>query len=421
MTKIYLETYGCTLNQSDSELMAGLLAEAGYEIVYDLEDADIVILNCCIVKKPTQDKIIHRIKEIKDKKPLILAGCLPQAQPNSFRDLSKIGTHQLNAIVDVVGATLDGHVISALAEEDSERLNLPKIRKSKFIEIIPICKGCLGSCSYCITKKARGNLFSYPVDAIVQQTKSAVEDGVKQIWLTSQDCGAYGKDLGTNLPSLLNELVKIPGDFKIRVGMMNPNHVKEYLGDLIDVFMDKKIFSFMHLPVQSGNDRILKLMNRKYTIDEYKNIVKVIRKNLKNVSIATDIIVGFPSETKEEFEESLQLVKELRFDAINMSRFWKRPGTKAADMKQLPPRVIKERSTLMAKEFDKTLVDRNRDWLNWRGKVFITEKGTLYNSWIGKNYAYKQVVVLSEEPLLGKEVEVKIIDVGRHDIKGKLI
>lgn len=421
MTKIYIETYGCTLNNSDSEVMAGILKEEGFELVDEPENSDLVIINSCIVKSPTEDKMINRVKELKKDKNVVLAGCLPQARPEKFKDVSKIGTYQINNIVDVVKATLEGHSVTLVAEDDIERLNLPVVRKNPYVEIIPICRGCLGKCSYCITKKARGKLCSYPEENIIMQAEHAVQEGVKEIWITSQDCGAYGKDIGTNLPSLLKQLAKIEGDFRIRVGMMNPNHVIECGDELIDVFMSKKIYEFFHIPVQSGNDKVLKLMKRKYKVQDFKDLVKKIRRTLKHCTIATDVICGFPGETKDQFKDSLDLITEIKPDVLNISRYWKRPGTVAAKQKQLPPRVIKERSAQMTKLFQKTLMDRNVDWLNWRGDVFISEKGTLDNSWRGRNFCYKSVVVLSEEDILGQTVHVKVIDIGKWDLRAKRI
>jgi len=421
MTKIYLETYGCTLNQSDTEVMSGLLKCAGFEIVDNLEDCDLCIINSCIVKGPTADKVEHRVRDVKKDKALILAGCMPQAEPDKFKDVSKIGTYQVKNIVDVVNATLEGHIVTLIAEGDDERLNLSKIRKNKYIEIIPISRGCLGKCTYCQTKKARGNLVSYPKQEILRQAEHAVRDGVKEIWITSQDCGAWGKDIGDNLPSLLRDLVKIEGDYMIRVGMMNPNHVLEFIDELIEVFMDKKIFEFFHIPLQAGNDKVLKLMKRKYSVEEFKELVTKLRATLKHCTIATDIICGFPGETMDHFKDTLDLISEIKPDVLNISRYWKRPGTPAARMKQLPPRVIKERSRQMTELFNKHAMDRNVDWLNWRGEVFISEKGSIDKSWKGRNFAYKPIVVLSEENLVGQTVNVKIIDIGKHDLKGKLI
>jgi len=421
MTNIYLETYGCTLNHSDSEVMAGILSESGFKIVYSLDEADLVIINSCIVKGPTQNKIIHRVKEIKEHKKVILAGCMPQAFPDQLKMVSKIGTYQLNSIVDVVNATLAGHVVTLIAEDDNERLNLPLIRSNSLVGIIPIARGCLGNCAFCITKKARGNLKSYSEESIIRQAKSLISSGVKELWLTAQDCGAYGKDIGSNLPALLNLLTKLDGDFMIRIGMMNPNNVKDFLEELIEVYMDKKVFRFIHLPVQSGSNSVLKKMNRKYTVEEFKNIVNTLRQNISNLTIATDVICGFPTETKEEFSETVELVSSLKFDIVNISRYWRRPKTKAVELKQLHPSIIKKRSAYLTTVFDRTLVDKNRDWLNWRGKILITEKGTLDNSWSGKNFAYKHIIVLSEENLLGKEIEVKVIDIGRHDLRAKIV
>lgn len=233
MTSIYIETYGCSLNQSDSEVMAGLLKEKGFfEITDNIEEADVIIINTCIVKKPTENKFYNRLKELEKLYPYkkkVITGCIPQADSSKIKKYPLIGTYQLSHIVEVVEEAINDNVIHLIKKEENIRLNLPKIRRNPVIGIVPILSGCLGKCSYCIVPRARGKLKSYSPEEIIDEISEAVKNGCKEIWLTSQDNGAYGKDLGINLIKLLKKIIELPYEFKLRIGMLNPNHILEFL------------------------------------------------------------------------------------------------------------------------------------------------------------------------------------------------
>jgi threonylcarbamoyladenosine tRNA methylthiotransferase CDKAL1 len=410
MTKIYIETAGCSLNQSDSEVMAGLLKKAGFELVRKAENADIVIMNTCTVKGPTEIKFWRRLNDLKNiKKEIIVAGCIAQTASEELKDFSLIGTTQVNNIVSVVEETINGNIVKLIAFEKNPRLNLPKISKNKIVEIVPISSGCMGEpCAYCKVKQARGDLVSYEKEAILKQISKAVFNGAKEIWLTSQDNGCYGKDIGTSFPELLRDVIKISGDFKVRVGMMNPNHAKEWTDELIELMKDDKVFKFLHLPVQSGNNEILKLMRRKYTAEDFKEIVNKLRKEIPDISIATDIICGFPSETEEQFQDSIKLIREVKPEVLNRSRFWPRPGTEAASMEgQIHGNETKRRCTIIVDIFKiMTTVNNERKWTGWEGEILIDERGK-DDSWVGRNYAYRPIVVKGKLSL-GDKVKVKV-------------
>jgi len=420
MTKIYIKSYGCALNKSDSELMAGLLKQAKFEIVKDIEDAFVVIINTCTVKGPTETKFFNYLEKIKQKYPykkIIITGCIPQTDPEKVGGYSLLGTSQITNIVELVEETINDNPIEMLAEEKFQRLNLPKIRKNPVIEIIPICEGCLGSpCSYCKVKAARGSLRSYPKEEIIKQARNAVKDRIPEIWLTAQDTGCYGEDINSNLPELLREIIKLPGDFKIRLGMLNPNHVIEFLNELIEVYKSNKIFKFLHIPVQSGNNEILKAMKRKYKVEQFKEVIEKFKKSIPEITIATDIICGFPGETEKQFYDSLELIKQIKPAVLNISRFWPRPKTKAEKMEnQVHGSETKRRSTLMTDIFTNISRMQNERWLGWQGEILIDEKGK-DDSWIGRNFAYKPVV-LKGNYRLGDIVEVKIKKITPHDLR----
>ncbi len=416
MVKIYIKTYGCALNQADSEAIEGVLLKAGFKIVESEEKADLIIINSCAVKQPSEEKFFSYLESVRDKM-VVVAGCVPKISPERLAGVSMIGPKQIQNIVEVVEETINGNIVSLIADDDIDRLSLPKKRKSPMIEIVPISSGCFGSCSYCIVKKARGDLVSYKPEKIAESVQRAVTHGAKEIWLTAQDTGCYGADIGTDLPSLLNQLVKIPGNFRIRVGMMNPNHLKKILPDLLSSFRDEKIFKFIHIPVQSGNDRVLKLMRRRYSSKDYVSIIKDIKHEIPDMTVATDIIVGFPTESDEEFNDTLRLIKETKPDVLNISRYWKRKGTDAAEMEQVSFVEIKERIKIISSVFDWIAYENNKKWVKWTGEVLVDEHSK-DNTSVGRNYAYKPVII-SGRKNIGEWVKIVVSDVTRYDLRAE--
>ncbi|MDP7282185.1 MAG: tRNA (N(6)-L-threonylcarbamoyladenosine(37)-C(2))-methylthiotransferase [Candidatus Undinarchaeales archaeon] len=382
--KFYIETYGCSRNQADSEAIAGALAEE-HEQVLNANDADIVVVNTCIVKTPTENKILKALKKYSNKK-LIVAGCMSVAQ------------------VELIKETVPNAEIWGVKHEDV--LEGPRIRTNKIVSIIPISSGCLGDCTYCIVKKARGKLKSYSQEKIISAIEKSVADGCKEIWITAQDTGAYGIDTGTSLPALLEEICKVSGDFRVRVGMMNPNHAMKMLPALVKALQHEKMFKFLHLPVQSGNDKVLKEMNRFYTVADYKKIIEFVKKEIPQITISTDVIVGFPGETNEQFEESLKLVEQTEPDIVNISRYGARPGTPAAELEQHQEITKKERSRAMTILVRQIGQKQNNEWLDWEGEVLIDEIGK-ENDFIGRNFAYKPIVVKGKREL-GEFVKIKV-------------
>jgi|ETNmetMinimDraft_2_1059921.scaffolds.fasta_scaffold09690_2 MiaB-like tRNA modifying enzyme len=422
MSKVHVITQGCTANQADSEIMQGLLLKQGHSLVGE-DEADAIVYNSCSVKGPTITAFKKKLKSLRDAgKKVIVAGCIPQSNKGmgELSGHSLLGTDQVDKIGDVVDGTLSGQVVSHLEKSDLVRINLPSVRSVSFIEAVPILQGCLSSCTFCKTKHARGNAFSYPMNDIVRKISSSVKEGVKEIWLTSQDNSVYGFENGTNLAELLVAIDSIDRDFKVRVGMANPKHMLPYLPALISAFKLDSVYKFLHLPLQAGSDRVLEEMKRGYTVKEFMSIVDAFRKEIPSISISTDIICGFPTESDADFEETLSVVKEMRPDTINISRFWPMEGTPAKRMKQIEGGVIKERTRRMTELFHSVALDRNKEWIGWSGKVFIDEEGTP-GSWKGRNYAYKQVVVRSSENLLGKSISVKVIDASSFDVKAEIV
>ncbi len=428
MTKIYLDTVGCSLNFADSEQMAGLLKQAQFEIVNHPEEADIIIFNTCTVKSPTETAFFKKLNETKERYPykiIIIAGCIAQTDPLKLKGYSLVGTKQIQNIVEVVEEALNDNIIQMLETSEVPPLNLPRIKKNSTISIIPISRGCLGACSFCKTKSARGNLISYPISEIKKEAQTAILNGAKELWLTSQDTGCYGFDLKTNLPDLIKELLKITDEFKIRIGMMNPDHLLKIKDELLPLFNDHKLFQFLHIPLQSGSDGVLKKMNRNYNVQDYFNLITEIKNEFPLMTIGTDIIVGFPGETEEQYWETLNLIKKTSPDIVNISRFWPRTKTPAAKMKQLPGEVIKHRSRILTDICQNIFRMQNERWLGWEGEIIIdeideTNKENVHQQYIGRNVAYKKIIVDGNHKL-GQKLKVRIIKTATFDLKGEII
>ena len=407
--KVAIETYGCTTNQADSDIMRGLISRH-FELS-SVESADVVVVNSCGVIDFTERKIIRRMVELKNRgKKVVLAGCLTRISREALELAdSAISPDNLDMVVDAVHSALNGRrFYTERRFIDKAELSSQKCRlRNNAIAIVSISEGCLGSCSFCATRFARGRLKSFSMEKIVDEVKSAVKSGFREIQLTSQDTGAYGLDRGkAMLPELLRKISEIEGDFRVRVGMMNPQYAVKILDDLIEAYSSEKIYKFLHIPVQSGDNRVLEDMRRNHTVEDYIEVVEAFRKSFDDVLISTDIIVGFPTETEEAFWGSYELIKETRPDIVNITRFSPRKGTPAARLKDMPGWIKKERSRKLTELMRKVGLENNRRFMGKEVRVLITKEGKN-----GKNLArmdsYRAVVTEGE---IGEFVKVKIKD-----------
>ncbi len=412
---VFLKSYGCSANLADSEALAGSLAKAGYTLVDSVSKADIIIYNTCAVKGPTENRVVAALKRAPKGKKVIIAGCLPLINFERLRREVRfdgvVGPAAGREIVDVVRRVLADEQVINLEDALTAKptLSLPQLRANPLISIIPVSYGCLGSCAYCCVVSARGRLRSYTVNEVTDRVRKDLATGAKEFWVTSQDTACYGIDVDRNLVMLINALVDIEGDFCVRLGMMTPNLVKDMLPNLVEAFRSSKVFKFVHLPVQSGDDTVLKRMNRFYVIHDFREIVDSFRAVFSEITIATDIICGFPGETREAFENTLKLIDEVKPDIVNVSKFFSRPGTAAAQMHDtVEPAEIKRRSSEAAKLVKQLALERNKRWIGWSGEVLVDEKGKVPDSWIGRNFAYKPVILKSPVNLLGKMLQVTV-------------
>ncbi len=354
MVKIFIRNFGCCANQNNGELMAGILKKEGHRLVDSMKQSDIVIVNTCIVKQITESKVRYSIGEaIKLKKKVIIAGCMPEGEYEICREIapeaSLLNTFHITDIGRAVNSIVKGNRAEFIGKRKEVKNLLPIERKKKNTANIQISEGCLNACSFCIVKKAKGQLRSFPKKKIVDDVKKAVEEGCTEINITSQDNSAYGLDRGKQeLILLLKQILKIEGDFNLRIGMMNPEYVLPILDGLVDIYKNPKVKKFIHIPIQSGSDKVLREMNRNYKVKDFKKIVKTFRKQINGITISTDLIAGYPTESEKDFEKTMKFMKKIKPDVINISRFGSRPGTLASRLKQLPSEEVKERSRILS-------------------------------------------------------------------------
>eukprot|EP00939_MAST-03C_sp_MAST-3C-sp1_P000736 g736.t1 len=423
--KVWVKTYGCSHNVSDSEFMQGQLDAYGYTLTDRKEDADVWLINSCTVKDPSQAVFMNLVKKGRaEDKSVVVAGCVPQGDKKvkGLEGVSVVGVHNIDRVVEVVEETLKGNtVVMTDTKKKLPRLDLPKIRRDPLVEIIPLSTGCLGSCTYCKTKHARGVLGSYAPQAIVERARTAIKEGVKEIWLSSEDTGAYGRDIGETLPKLLNRLVRLlekTPDVMLRVGMTNPPFILDHLDEIADVLIHPQVYAWLHVPVQAGSNSVLLKMNREYTIEEFERVADFLTSRVDDFVVATDIIVGFPGESEKDFEATMRLVRKYRFSILNISQFYPRPGTPAAKMKRVDTKIVKGRSrrlTALFESFDPyaALVGRKRQ------RVWVSNEVSKSNHSVAHDKSYRKVLLPRDDKMKGTSVLVDYVSSARFHIVAK--
>jgi threonylcarbamoyladenosine tRNA methylthiotransferase CDKAL1 len=439
--RVYVRTFGCAHNASDSEYMAGVLAAEGFDVSVnhgDAASADAWVINSCTVKDPSQAAFVKEARQaMAEGKGVVVAGCVPQGDrglvkrkpgkaPPLLDGVSSIGVKQLGRVGEAVAASLRGEVFHALGQGPLPSLELPKQRKEALVEIVPLSTGCLGACTYCKTRHARGKLGSYAPEAIEKRISQALDEGVAEVWLSSEDTGAYGIDLQTSLSALLLRLIPVLEKrpfASLRVGMTNPPYVLDQLDTLAEVMEHPQIYAFLHVPVQSGSNEVLGVtrMNREYTVQDFEKVVNRLQDRVEGgVTIMTDIICGFPGETEEDFEETYQLVERHSFHLMNISQFYSRPGTPAAKMKRVPTKAVKARS--------RRLTQLAATFKPYGALVGVVEAcascGEVADGGrrlVAHTKRYVKVLVPFDERLVGARFDVKITAAHRWHIDGQVV
>src|SRR3989338_2192399 len=293
MVKVRFTTQGCSSNLRESEIMMGLLKNSGYEVSHDENNSEVNVVNICTVKGDTTAlREIRKLKKEHPEKKLIVAGCISESIIPKIKNLdssiSLVNTHNLGKITSVVEQSLGNVTLELIDKKYESKVNLPSVRKNPVIGIVPILNGCNYFCTFCSTKLVKGKLFSYQMDEIRQDVKSHLKAGCREIWITSNDTGAYMVEQGgkQKIAELLDNILSVPVDFKLRLGMMNPGNTITVLDSLIKIYQNQKIFKFLHIPLQAGNDNILKLMNRQYKVEDFVKIVEAFRKEIPEITIS---------------------------------------------------------------------------------------------------------------------------------------
>ncbi len=424
--KIYLETFGCTFNQADSQIMAGLLEEKGSEIVESIEEADVIILNTCYVKRPTEQKITNHIQRIQDEFPqkkLLIAGCMVDIDPRKLEKLAPnagwIGARRITTTPEIVEAVMNGDLRRETGYGDEMKTCLPRKRSNPLIHILQICEGCLGKCSYCCTRFARGKLQSYPASLLIKEAEQAVADGCVEIQLTAQDTAAYGKETGEKLSYLIDQITRIEGDFRVRVGMMHPQNIKDDLESIINSFKHEKVYNFLHLPLQSGNNQVLSHMNRVHSVEEYLEIVNHFKSEIPELSLATDVIVGYPTEDEVAFQDTMDVIREIQPDFLHISKYHHRPGTIASlNLDEIDNQTMKKRSRCLNELKVQIASRNNKKLLGTVQKILITDEGSK-GGYVGRTNSYKTVIV--DNAILGTFLQVEITHALSTYLKGKIL
>ena len=420
MAKIWVEAYGCTASFADSEMISGLIVNGGQTLAQDPSESDLNMIVTCSVKYATATRMVQRIKA-SHSKPLVVAGCLPKAEMQTVekfaQNASMMGPNSIGKTLQVIETTLNGSKVIALEDTDLSKVGIPKVRLNPAVGIVEIANGCMSECTFCQTKLAKGDLKSYRIGDITRQIKQELADGCKEIWLSSTDNGCYGLDIDEDLSSLIDQVVQIPEDFRIRIGMMNPMFMPRIRDNLLKSFENDKVFRFLHVPVQSGSNDVLNNMKRGHTVETFKSVVNKFRTKFGPFTISTDIIVGYPTETHENFNETIDLLKETTPDIVNISRYSRRPGTVAAEMPQIDVAEIKRRSKQATELINKISLENNKKWIGWKGDVLFDEN--LDGQVKGRNFAYKPIFV-NEIAEIRQIRSVKVVDATIHSLIGEI-
>ena len=407
--KYHLITFGCQMNKADSGRIATVLENSGYKPASVIDEADLIVVNMCSVRQSAVDRVYGKIKyftKLKTKNPklkTVLTGCILK------KDKRKLA-EKFDFILN----------INDLAKWPAILKIGPSFQKDNYLKIklkyqpplsafVPIMRGCNNFCSYCVVPYTRGREVSRPVEEIICEVKNLVKCGVKEIWLLGQNVNSYN---AIPFPRLLKRINDIEGNFWVR---FTSSHPKDFSDSLIDIMKEgEKITEYLNLPVQSGDDEILKKMNRPYTIAQYKNLVKKIRKKIPDIALSTDIIVGFPGETKKQFENTVNLFKEIKFDMAYIAKYSSRPGTAAAKLKDnVPQKEKNRREKVLTEILKKTALENNKKYIGRTVEVLMMSADT------GKTRTNKTVKVESKKNLLGRFAKVKITSALPWGLKGK--
>jgi threonylcarbamoyladenosine tRNA methylthiotransferase CDKAL1 len=388
--RAYIESYGCTLNRGEACEIKEAMLSLGWEMASDPADADLSVLVACVVIEATENRMLKRLKTLSSFGRVIVTGCMATARREPALSVSPsaefIPPGDIESLTALVGR------IGSPAHDG-------RCRDEPGLVIVPIATGCRGQCSYCITRLARGDLRSRPTEDVVERVRKATSASPVEVRMTAQDSAAYGLDIGTGLIELVDCICGLENDFRVRLGMMNPDSVLPMLDRLPELYSDPRVFKFLHLPVQSASDRLLADMGRRYSVADFERVVSAFRSVAPESTLSTDIIVGYPGETEEDHEANVALIRRIRPDIVNVTRYSPRPGTKAFELgRGVVGWKAKERSRELTEARFEVSLARNRQLVGARRRALATERGK-DDTTILRTDDYRQVVVTETLPL----------------------
>lgn len=433
----YVRSFGCQLNVSDGEKIKGLLSSMGFGFTDNENAADLIILNTCAVRESAEDRvfgIVGSMKKLKENKPSVIigiAGCMT-AQSHIAEKIKKsypqvgfvLGTSAINGLPALLRDSLRGRGFGAdISEYDDFSAVVPQLRDSSFKASVPIMFGCNNFCTYCIVPYVRGRERSRKPEDIISEVRELVSSGYKEIMLLGQNVNSYGKDLenAMSFPQLLREINAIEGDFIVR---FMSSHPKDASKELIDtIFECDKIAKHLHLPVQSGSSDVLRRMNRRYSAEDYLSIVDYIYSKDPDFSLTTDLIVGFPDETDEDFEETLDIIKRVRYDNIYSFIYSKRSGTKAAEMPDAVSDEVKSRRMRELLEVQRNIsTEHYKRFIGRRMRVLADDVSKKKKGCItGKSSEFIIVEFEGDESLIGQFVDVEVTGSMNWAVTGRIV
>ncbi len=432
--KYYITTMGCQLNENDSEKLAGIVESMGFEKTEKLEEADLVIYNTCCVRENAEERLFGKLGELKKQKEekgtiIAIGGCMMQ-EPAMLEKIKKsynytdivFGTHTLHKFEEDLKKVLEnGKKVRDVIDIDGEVIeDLPIKRNDNFKASVTIMYGCNNFCSYCIVPYVRGRERSRAPEKILEEVEMLAKEGYKEITLLGQNVNSYNGRENYKFANLLNDVCKIDGIERVR--FISP-HPKDFTDDVIEAIANNpKIARVLHLPLQSGSSAVLKKMNRKYTKEQYLKLVDKIKTRIPDVVLSTDIIVGFPGETEEDFEDTLDVVRKVNYEQVFMFIYSRREGTIADKMENQIPEEIKHKRFDRLKElFDSRVSENNQKYIGTTQKILVdgyskNDKETL----TGRTDTNKVVNFKGNEELIGKIINIKITEEHKWYLSGEI-
>ncbi len=418
--RVYVEQYGCAVTQGEANSMRAILRDDGHSLVDDLDGADAAVLVTCTVVDTTERRMVDRIQALSDAEvQLVVSGCMASSQVELIKHTAP------DALV--LPPQYHHQVGDLLVQEEVEFCYAPKVGLPRDLDgvvaTVPINEGCSGKCTFCITKIARPGLRSYPVRDLVEDVRGLVDRGAREIRLTSQDSGAYGLDRDTDLPTLLQHVLEVPGDFRVRVGMMNPFILDRIHDGLLDAFTHEKMYNFLHIPVQSGSQRILEEMNRAHELGDFARQVGTFRERCPHGVVSTDVIVGFPGETEEDHDATVELLERVRPEKVNITRYSAREGTPAADRDDhIVGWRVKERSRELTDVTQRIQRELLEEQVGATRSALVVEQGKEGTGTVKARTDNYRIVVLSEDGLeMGGRVQARITEARHTYLMGEVV